>query len=202
MLHFPLDLRWLFKSVPWKQLRFIASLSWQILEYQPAPWDQWVAVGNVWYARMAHAVLSISSQQLPCFSGKSGPSLAIKFYFIKIKTFYFSSMSSPLPHTRTTVRTTCWCPGLLLRWFNRCPFPGKSLGCRLLLWLVWPWQNLCSWFGYWIRNMAANALNTLPSWRLWDQRWVSKRIVSNLLSHQIHIWRCCQLTKLPRQLSL
>ena len=40
-----------------------------MLEYHPAPWDQWVTVGNIQVERASHAVLSIGPQQLPCLAG-------------------------------------------------------------------------------------------------------------------------------------
>ena len=45
------------------------TFAWQVLEYHPEPWDQWVTIGNVLAARRDHAVLSIGPQQLPCLSG-------------------------------------------------------------------------------------------------------------------------------------
>ena len=48
-----------------KQIYF----SWQVLEYHPEPWNQWVTVGNILVARVGHTVLSIGPQQLPCASG-------------------------------------------------------------------------------------------------------------------------------------
>ena len=42
-----------------------------MLEYHPAPWDQWVTVGNIQVPRAGHAVLSIGPQQLPCLAGDS-----------------------------------------------------------------------------------------------------------------------------------
>ena len=50
-----------------------------MLEYHPAPWDQWVTiVGNILVARSNHAVLSIGSQQLPC-SGDAGVNRGMTF---------------------------------------------------------------------------------------------------------------------------
>ena len=40
-----------------------------MLEYHPAPWDQWVTVGNIQVARVGHAVLSVGPKQLPCLAG-------------------------------------------------------------------------------------------------------------------------------------
>ena len=40
-----------------------------MLEYHPAPWDQWVTVGNIQVGRNHHAVLSVGPQQLPCLAG-------------------------------------------------------------------------------------------------------------------------------------
>ena len=48
--------------------------AWQVLEYHPEPWDQWVTVGNISVARSSHAVLSIGPQQLFCLAGDAkGP---------------------------------------------------------------------------------------------------------------------------------
>lgn len=44
----------------------LVSDSTQVLEYHPAPWDQWVDVGDILVARDAHAVLSLGHQQLLC----------------------------------------------------------------------------------------------------------------------------------------
>ena len=52
-------------AYPLKQWSFV----WQVLEYHPAPWDQWVTVGNIQASRYNHAVLSIGPQQLPCLAG-------------------------------------------------------------------------------------------------------------------------------------
>ena len=43
----------------------------QVLEYHPEPWDEWLVVGHLQTARAAHAALSIGHQQLPCLSGES-----------------------------------------------------------------------------------------------------------------------------------
>ena len=46
--------------------------AWQVLEYQPQPWNQWVQVGDLQQARSEHATLSIGVEQLPCLlSGES-----------------------------------------------------------------------------------------------------------------------------------
>ena len=45
-------------------------LFFQVLEYHPEPWDQWVAVGSLEVGRKSHAVLSIGVEHLPCLSGK------------------------------------------------------------------------------------------------------------------------------------
>ena len=46
------------------------NLLFQVLEYHPEPWDQWVAVGSLEVERYSHAVLSIGVEHLPCLSGK------------------------------------------------------------------------------------------------------------------------------------
>ena len=44
----------------------------QVLEYHPQPWDQWVKVGDLQQARDSHATLSLGPVQLPCLlSGES-----------------------------------------------------------------------------------------------------------------------------------
>ena len=40
-----------------------------MLQYHPAPWDQWVTLGNIQVVRENQAVLSIGPQQLPCLAG-------------------------------------------------------------------------------------------------------------------------------------
>ena len=47
------------------------SFAWQVLEYQPQPWNQWVKIGDLAQARSFHATLSIGPEQLPCLSGES-----------------------------------------------------------------------------------------------------------------------------------
>ena len=49
---------------------FGSILLFQVLEYHPEPWDQWVAVGSFEVGRSSHAVLSIGVEHLPCLSGK------------------------------------------------------------------------------------------------------------------------------------
>ena len=49
---------------------FGSILLFQVLEYHPEPWDQWVAVGSFEVGRDDHAVLSIGVEHLPCLSGK------------------------------------------------------------------------------------------------------------------------------------
>ena len=46
--------------------------AFQVLEYHPQPWNQWVQVGDLAQARAAHATLSIGVEQLSCLlSGES-----------------------------------------------------------------------------------------------------------------------------------
>ena len=46
--------------------------AFQVLEYHPQPWNQWVQVGDLVEARREHATLSIGVEQLPCLlSGES-----------------------------------------------------------------------------------------------------------------------------------
>ena len=48
------------------------SFAFQVLEYHPQPWNQWVTIGYIQQARYGHATLSIGPVQLPClFSGES-----------------------------------------------------------------------------------------------------------------------------------
>jgi len=44
----------------------------EVLEYRPEPLNQWSLVGHLQSGRAFHAVLSVGSQQLPCFSTDSG----------------------------------------------------------------------------------------------------------------------------------
>jgi len=44
----------------------------EVLEYRPEPLNQWSLVGHLQSGRALHAVLSVGSQQLPCFSTDSG----------------------------------------------------------------------------------------------------------------------------------
>ena len=41
----------------------------QVLEYQPEPSNQWTQIGQLEANRWKHAVLSISSEELPCWQG-------------------------------------------------------------------------------------------------------------------------------------
>ena len=43
------------------------SFAFQVLEYHPHPWNQWVHIGDLVQARSIHATLSIGPEQLPCF---------------------------------------------------------------------------------------------------------------------------------------
>ena len=48
------------------------SFAFQVLEYHPQPWNQWVKIGDLAQARVGHATLSIGVEQLPCLlSGES-----------------------------------------------------------------------------------------------------------------------------------
>ena len=40
----------------------------QVLEYHPHPWNQWVHIGDLVKKRFGHATLSIGPEQLPCLS--------------------------------------------------------------------------------------------------------------------------------------
>ena len=46
------------------------SFNFQVLEYHPQPWDQWLTIGYLRQARGYHATLSIGSEHLPCLSGE------------------------------------------------------------------------------------------------------------------------------------
>ena len=46
-------------------------LARQVLEYHTEPWDQWVNIGYLQVAREHYGVLSIGTEQLPCFSGEN-----------------------------------------------------------------------------------------------------------------------------------
>ena len=44
----------------------------QVLEYHPQPWNQWLTIGDLEQARTRHATLSIGAEQVPCLlSGES-----------------------------------------------------------------------------------------------------------------------------------
>ena len=46
--------------------------AFQVLEYHPQPWNQWVQLGDLQQARFYHATISIGQEQLPCLlSGES-----------------------------------------------------------------------------------------------------------------------------------
>ena len=46
--------------------------AFQVLEYHPQPWNQWVKIGDLAHARGGHATLSIGAEQLSCLlSGES-----------------------------------------------------------------------------------------------------------------------------------
>ena len=47
------------------------SFAFQVLEYLPEPWNQWVTIGDLVEGRYAHATLTIGPEQLPCLSGES-----------------------------------------------------------------------------------------------------------------------------------
>ena len=47
------------------------SIAFQVHEYHPQPWNQWVQVGDLVQARFHHATLSIGPEQLACLSGES-----------------------------------------------------------------------------------------------------------------------------------
>ena len=48
------------------------SFAFQVLEYHPHPWDQWLLIGDLEQARQGHATLSLGPEQLPCLlSGES-----------------------------------------------------------------------------------------------------------------------------------
>merc|ERR1711971_1495553 len=44
----------------------------EVLEYHPEPLNQWSLIGHLQSGKSHHAVLSVGSQQLPCFSTDSG----------------------------------------------------------------------------------------------------------------------------------
>ena len=45
----------------------LVFLAFQILEYQPEPWDHWVNIGDLEHGRSEHAVISIGPEHLLCF---------------------------------------------------------------------------------------------------------------------------------------
>ena len=67
-----------------------------MLEYHPAPWDQWVTVGNIQVARRYHAVLSIGPQQLPCLAGDHKESEEVSSSSSSLFSSSITSSSSPI----------------------------------------------------------------------------------------------------------
>ena len=57
------------------------SFAFQVLEYHPQPWNQWLHVGDLEDARRGHATLTIGPEQLPCLL--SGESFNIKIMIIE-----------------------------------------------------------------------------------------------------------------------
>ena len=55
-----------------------------MLEYHPAPWDQWVTVGDILVARNDHAVLSLGPQQLPCSGDVKGHFARTNFFVLSV----------------------------------------------------------------------------------------------------------------------
>ena len=49
---------------------FTNAVVYQVFEYHPSPWDQWLEVGNLQTGRYYHASLSIELQQISCPSGE------------------------------------------------------------------------------------------------------------------------------------
>ena len=45
--------------------------AFQVLEYHPQPWNQWVKIGDLVETRRWHATLSIGVEQLCLLSGES-----------------------------------------------------------------------------------------------------------------------------------
>ena len=65
-----MDKKWTWTVMNNDQVYF--SFACQVLEYHPQPWNQWIKVGDLQPARMAHATLSIGPVQLACLlSGES-----------------------------------------------------------------------------------------------------------------------------------
>ena len=79
-----------------KQIYF----SWQVLEYHPEPWNQWVTVGNILVARVGHTVLSIGPQQLPCASGDDkNPTTTKTILVCLLVSFFFIGQGSFKPES-------------------------------------------------------------------------------------------------------
>ena len=66
-----------------------------MLEYHPAPWDQWVNVGDIVVARDNHAVLSFGPQQLTC----SGDVTGHQFFVLTVLYLQSSSSTFSAPPT-------------------------------------------------------------------------------------------------------
>ena len=60
------------------------KFAFQVLEYHPHPWNQWVTIGDLVQARNSHATLSIGPEQLPCFL--SGESLNVEIIIKMIES--------------------------------------------------------------------------------------------------------------------
>ena len=48
-----------------------STITCQVIEYHPEPWNQWLDIGDLQISRHMHAVLSIGPHQLPCMSGEN-----------------------------------------------------------------------------------------------------------------------------------
>ena len=58
------------------------KFAFQVLEYHPHPWNQWVPIGDLVQAREGHATLSIGSEQLPCLLSGESFNIGIKIKVI------------------------------------------------------------------------------------------------------------------------
>ena len=109
-------------------------------------------------------------------------------------------MPSRGPFHRSPLCPTCWDPWLPLWWWPR-RHKRVSFGVQLLLWSLWPWQDLCSWLDHRIWTLATDQLlNTLPCWWLRFGWWVES---CQLMSWGLHFinQRWSDLTQLPWRIS-
>ena len=60
----------------------------QVLEYQPEPSNNWTSVGELETKRHNHAILSITSELLPCLEGCLVLSKLMKVEYLNVHLVY------------------------------------------------------------------------------------------------------------------